>query len=134
MPWLLNGNDGLKLVGVSHYDDANIERLVEQLRQSRNQPQTVCKGLEDLIANGVASKKLIWRLSKWCHWNDPSEEIAQRIADQLFHGHICRRLLDQANKPIPDRRSAESDYQAWLRLAVQTDQNSPRQNTGAWLA
>lgn len=117
MPWLRDGN-GLKLVGTLHYDAAEIRRLVGRLRQSRNQPQRVSGLLEDLLTTQRASKELIWRLSKWCHWDDPSEQIARAIAGQLFYGQICRRLRDQEDHPIPDRHTAEADYQAWLRLVV----------------
>src|SRR5665213_3951382 len=104
MPWLLNGNDGLRLVGTPHFDSVEIRRLIAQLRQARNQPDAVCRGLEGIVAHGIAPKNLIWRLSKWCDWPDQSELTARRIADQLFHCHICRRLLDRADRPIPDRR------------------------------
>jgi hypothetical protein len=115
MPWLRDGT-GLRLTGIPHYDAAEIGRLVGQLRQSRNQPQKVCGLIEQLLASQKASKELIWRLSKWCHWDDPSQEIARAIAAHLFNGQICRRLRDQADHPIPDRRTAEADYQKWLNL------------------
>ena len=119
MPWVRDGN-GLKLVGPPHYDSAEIGRLVGELRQSRNQPERVSRLVEDLLVTRKASKELIWRLSKWCHWDDPSEQIARAIANRLFYGQICRRLRDQEDKPIPDRRTAEADYQTWLRLVVET--------------
>jgi hypothetical protein len=118
MPWIRDG-DGLKLIGVCPYDAAQIRRLIKQLGQSRNQPETVCGLLEDLLATGRASKELVWRLSKWCDWNDPSERVARTIADQLFYSNICRRLRDQRDKPIPDRATAELDYEIWSDRVVQ---------------
>jgi hypothetical protein len=117
MPWLRESS-GLKLAGTAHFDAGEIRQLLVQLRQSRNQPATVCRQIEDCLTTGRAPRKLIWRLSKWCHWDDSSEEIARRIANQLFHGEICRRLLDQQDKPINDPRPAEEDYQDWLIRVV----------------
>lgn len=124
MPWVRDGS-GLKLVGNPHYDSAEIRRLIGRLRQSRNQPERVSTLLEELLSTQRASKELIWRLSKWCPWDDPSEEIARAIAERLFHGQICRRLRDQADKPIPDRRTAEADYQTWLRVVVENSNRQP---------
>jgi hypothetical protein len=78
--------------------------------------------LEDLLNGGTASRELIWRLSKWCDWNDPSERIARSIAAQLFHGNVCRRLRDQNDRPIPNRDIAEADYQLWLERVAQISQ------------
>ena len=125
MPWVRDGDD-LKSVGVRHYDVGEIRRLIEELRQSRNQPGTVSSLLEDLLSTGRAPRELVWRLCKWCDWNDPSERIARAIADQLFHGIRCRRLRDQAGRPIPDRATAEADYQRWLDLIVQTGLGLPQ--------
>ena len=119
MPWIRDGQ-GLTLIGVPHYDIGEVRQLVQELRQSRNQPETVCGLLDDILATGTAPRELVWRLSKWCHWKDRSERIARSIADQLFHGHICRRLLDQSDRPIPDRATAEADYQRWGDRVVQT--------------
>ncbi len=121
MPWVRDGN-GLKSVGVAHYDVDHIRQLIEQLRRARNQPKRVCRLIEDVLATRKASRELIWRLSKWCDWNDASERVARSIADQFFHGNICRRLWDQRNKPIPDRATAEADYQSWLNSVVQTSE------------
>jgi hypothetical protein len=118
MAWMPEG-DGLKLTGDCHYDATEIERLIEQLRQARNQPEAICRLLTELLETGKASKELVWRLSKWCDWDDPSERVARTIAGQLFHSIICRRLRDQRNRPIPDRVTAESDYKLWLDRVVQ---------------
>jgi hypothetical protein len=123
MSWVRD-DDGLKLAGIPHYDPNHIQQLVEQLRQSRNQPEKVCELIEDVLATGKASKELVWRLSKWCHWDDSSERVARSLADQLFYGNICRRLRDKNDKPIPDRGTAEADYQKWLDDVVQISQGS----------
>jgi len=123
MPWIRE-NDGLALDGNPHYDKERIQHLIEQLRHARNKPEKVCRMLEELIASRKASRGLIWRLSKWCHWNDSSAEIAQEIAGGLFHNLVCRRLLDQRDKPIPDKASAEADYQAWLGQIIEAGRSS----------
>jgi hypothetical protein len=119
MPWTRDG-DGLKLVGPAHYEAGDIQALIEDLRRARNQPGTICDLIEQLLSDGRSSKDLVWRLSKWCDWNDRSEKIARSIAELLFHGVICRRLLDQSNKPVPDRATAEADYETWLTFVVNT--------------
>jgi hypothetical protein len=117
MPWTRDG-DGLKFVGSTHYEAGDIQALIENLRRARNQPGTICDLIEQLLSDGRASKDLIWRLSKWCDWNDPSERIARSMAEMLFHGTVCRRLLDQSNRPVPDRATADADYETWLTFVV----------------
>ena len=118
MPWTRN-DGGLKLVGGTHYDVNSIRRLIGQMRQSRKgQPETVCTSLEALLHNGGASRQLVWRFSKWCDWRDVRKGVALSIAEQLFHGVICRRLLDQRDRPIPNKAIAEADYQTWLDRVV----------------
>ena len=113
MPWVID-HDGLTLSGVSHYNIDQIRQSVEELRQTRqNGPETLCKELEGLLESGTASKSLVRRLSKWCDWSGASEKIARLIASELFHGVICRRLLDDRDKPIPDRATADVDYETW---------------------
>src|SRR4051794_7936464 len=101
MPWIRSG-DGLSLRGGEHYNRSHIATSISELRKARNQPGTVCKMLDELIDTGHAPRSLVYRLSKWCDWSDPSERVARSIANQLFYGIICPRLLDQQNKPIPD--------------------------------
>jgi hypothetical protein len=117
MPWIRE-DDGLVLNGNPHYDVRHIRHLIVQLRQSRNQPKTVCDMLDDLLASGSAPKKLIWRLSKWCHWDHWSAEVARMITGELFHGIICWRLLDQQDRPIPNKAIAEANYQRWLKQVI----------------
>jgi hypothetical protein len=124
MPWIRHG-DGLKLDGDYHFDVAQVQGLIDDLRQARNQPGTVCGILTDLLTNGTSPKELVWRLSKWCHWQDSSERVARSIAHLLFHGNICRRLRDQANRPIPDRAIAEADYEEWLDRVVRAGHGLP---------
>jgi len=124
MPWARD-SDGLKSVGDCHYDVGEIRLLIEKLRLARNQPGMVCSLLEDLLSTGKATRKLIWHLSKWCDWRDSSHLTARAIASELFHNNICRRLLDKANKPIPDRATAEADYEKWLETTVQAGQGLP---------
>jgi hypothetical protein len=118
MAWRCRDGEELELTGATHFDVAKIRQLVTQLRESRNNPQTVCRQIEECLTTRRAQRKLVWRLSKWCDWPDSSERIAREIANQLFYGEICRRLVDQKNKPIPTRRAAESDYQAWMQRVV----------------
>lgn len=118
MAWVLH-HDGLQLNGQPHYDTTTIRDLIAKLRQAPNNPRTVCNQLEELLRTGIASRQLIWRLSKWCDWPHPSEKVAQAIASELFLGNVCRRLLDQDNRPTPDRASAERDYEAWRRRVVE---------------
>jgi len=119
MPWVRD-RDELRMVGQPHYDIGKLRALIRELRQSRNRPARICNLLETLLSTGRASKELVWRLSKWSHWNDPSESIAQEIARRLFHEHICRRLRDQQDNPIPDRTVANADYQIWLKTVIET--------------
>ena len=117
MPWVRSGK-GLKYIGEPHYDADVLRGLIRQLRGARNRPQKVCAQLDELLVNGVASKDLIWRLSKWCDWDDWSAGTSRRIASELFYGNICRRLRDQKNHPIDHPAPAEVDYQAWLDRVV----------------
>jgi hypothetical protein len=118
MPWVRD-NDGLVLTGIPHYNVHEIRQFIQELRRSKNQPQTICSMLENLLLTGRVSKDLVWRLSKWCDWNHWSEKVARSIADRCFHGIICRRLRDQSNRPLPDRATAEADYQTWLARVVE---------------
>jgi len=117
MPWIRK-DDGLALDGDPHYDVRRIRPLIAQLRQARNKPKGVCDMLDKVLATRHAPRELIWRLSKWCHWNDGSAEVAQTIAGELFHGIVCRRLRDQQDKPIPNGVAAEADYQTWLTQVI----------------
>ena len=117
MPWARDG-DGLQFEGTPDYDAEAIRRLIAQLRGAKNLPGKVCGQLDDLLLTGKAPKDLVWRLSKWCDWNDWSAGVARRIASGLFYGNVCRRLRDQQDHPIPDRLTAEADYQAWLDRVV----------------
>ena len=117
MPWVRDG-DGLQYEGAPDYDIEAIQELIAQLRQARNRPGKVCTQLDDLLLTGKAPKDLVWRLSKWCDWNDDSAETARRIASGLFYGNVCRRLRDQQDQPIPDPTTAEADYERWLDRVV----------------
>ena len=123
MPWVRH-DDGLRLIGSRHYEEEEIGQWIARLGESRNQPETVCRMLRELLSTRIASKELIWRLSKWCHWNHWSEEVAREITKELFHGIICRRLRDQQNRPIPNRAYAEADYQTWTERVIQRSQAS----------
>jgi hypothetical protein len=118
MPWIRE-KDGLVLIGTPHYNIQEIRRLVHELSKSRNQPQTICRMLDELLLTGRVTKDFVWRLSKWCDWNHWSEKVARATADRLFHGIVCRRLRDQSDRPIPDRVTAEADYQTWLGRVVE---------------
>jgi hypothetical protein len=117
MPWVREG-DGLRQEGASDYDVDEVRELIARLRQARNLPGRVCSQLDDLLATREAPKDLIWRLSKWCDWNDESAEIARAIAARLFHGNVCPRLRDQQDRPLPDRDVAEATYEAWRHAVV----------------
>jgi len=123
MPWVRH-KDGLRLIGSPHYDEQEIGQWINRLGESRNKPETVCRMLRELLSTRIASKELIWRLSKWCDWNHWSEEVAREIANGLFHGIMCRRLLDKHNRPIPNRASAEGDYQTWIERVIQNSHGS----------
>lgn len=113
MPWVRSG-DGLRYEGEPHYDLALVRRLIGDLRQARNRPESICAQLDHLLVTGEASKSMLWQLSKWCHWNDESARTAQKIARNLFYGNVPRRLRDQENRPIPDSATAEREYEDWL--------------------
>ena len=117
MPWMRDGT-GLRYEGEPHYDAEVVRRLIAQLRLAPNKPQSICSQLEELLRTRSASKNLVWYLSKWCDWNHSSSDIAKRIAFELFNGHVCRRLLDSHNHPMPDQATAEADYQQWLTRVV----------------
>ena len=117
MPWVRDG-DGLQYEGTPDYDVEEIRELIAQLSQARNRPGRVCAQLDDLLQTGRASKDLVWRLSKWCDWNDESAETARLIAADLFHGIVCRRLRDQQDGPIPTPMAAEEEYEGWLDRVV----------------
>jgi hypothetical protein len=123
MPWE-RYNDGLILKGKPHFCEDDIENRIDSLAGARNQPATVCSELRELLKTGIASRKLIWRLSKWCHWDDWSANEACSIAEKFFHGIVCRRLLDERNKPIPDTAIAEADYQLWLNRVIEASDAS----------
>ena len=119
MPWVRDG-DGLQFEGTPDYDIEAIRELIAQLRTARNRPQKVCRQLDDLLTTGKAPRDLVWRLSKWCDWNDWSAATARGIASGLFYGDVCRRLRDQEDGPIPDWSTAEAEYQEWLDRVVLT--------------
>ena len=81
MPWVRK-NDGLAMDGIPHYDQSQIGHLINQLRGVPNKPKRVCDMLEELLNSHKATRALVWRLSKWCHWrNKSAEETAQSIAE-----------------------------------------------------
>ncbi len=124
MPWQRDGS-GLRYAGDPHYDDDVVRGLIAHLRQSRNRPERICVELEELLQSGRVSKDTVWRLSKWCYWSDPMAETAKRIASELFYGNVCRRMLDQHNRPIPDASTAEADYYSWQARVVDAGVYSP---------
>lgn len=113
MPWERYG-DGLRLVGNSHFDAQAVEDAIDRLSFARNRPATMCRLIRDGISNRRFSKDTIWRLSKWCNWDDPSERDARQIANLLF-GEIPPRFRDEQNRPFVD---ALTNYQNFLRSAV----------------
>jgi hypothetical protein len=111
--------DGLKLIGEDPYNKEEIENLILKLGQNRRgHPETVCRQLNKFLETKIIIKDLVWRLSKWCDWNDTSQDIALNIAKALFFGIVCRRLKDQKNKPIPNSTIANIDYNNWRNSVV----------------
>ncbi len=115
-------NNELKLIGARHYDPDEIRDLISQLRQTHAKAESVIRLLGNMLDTGRVSKPLIFQFSKWCDWNHPSERIARLIAARLFYDNICRRLRGQANEPIPDRPTAEADYQDWMERVARVSQ------------
>jgi hypothetical protein len=112
MGWERSG-DGLKLVGV-HFDAASVENAIERLSFARNWPGEMCRLLRESIKSGVFSKDTVIRFSKWCNWDDPSENDAQE-ASRLLFGEVVPRMRDQSNKPYPN---AIAIYQTFLKSVV----------------
>jgi hypothetical protein len=128
MGWQLYG-DGLKLIGNIHYNESEINGLILKLKsRKRGNPETLCIQLNKFLETKIILKDLIWRLSKWCDWNDKSQDVALNVVKILFHGIVCRRLRDKKNNPIPDNNSAKLDYDIW-RNAVVSVSNDAIQDT-----
>jgi energy-coupling factor transporter ATP-binding protein EcfA2 len=117
MPWQRDGS-GLKYAGDPHYKEDVVRGLIAHLRQSRNRPERICLELEELLQSRRVSKDTVWRLSKWCDWDDRMAETARQIASELFYGNVCRRMLDQHDRPIPNASTAEADYNSWRARVV----------------
>jgi hypothetical protein len=92
MAWVPYG-DGLKYEGAIHFNSGIITLNIERLRtMRRGHPDTVCDELLEVIKTGIAKFESIKRLSKWCTWDSPRQEmIARRISLFLF-GTYCKRL------------------------------------------
>jgi hypothetical protein len=112
MGWERSG-DGLKLVGV-HIDATKVEDAIERLSFARNRPGEMCRLLRESIRRGFFSKDTLMRFSKWCNWDDPSENDAQE-ASRLLFGEVVPRMRDQGNKPYPN---AIGIYQTFLKSVV----------------
>jgi tetratricopeptide (TPR) repeat protein len=92
MAWVPYG-DGLKYEGSIHFNTGIITLDIERLRtMRRGNPDTVCNELLNVLKTNIAEFKVIKRLSKWCTWESPRQEmIARRISYFLF-GAYCKRL------------------------------------------
>ena len=112
MGWKRFG-DGLKLVR-QHFDPHSVEAEITSLSRAKNQPGKMCCLLRESIRNGVFSKNTIMRFSKWCNWNDPSENDAQ-AASRLLFGEVVPRMRDQQNRPY---ENANSLYETFLNSVV----------------
>jgi hypothetical protein len=124
MAWIKYGK-GLKIAGEPHYDKEEVKNLIAILRSNRRgRPETVCRQLNEFLDTGIVGKDLIWRLSKWCDWDDSSMDIAIKIANELFFGIVCRRLRDQRNRPIPDNATANQDYEKWIDAVISNSNNT----------
>lgn len=127
MPWVKYG-DGLKIIGEPHYDKDEVKRLINILGQNRRgHPETVCRQLNEFLNTGIIIKDLIWRLSKWCDWDDQSMDIAIKIAKELFFGIVCRRLRNQQNRPTPDSVTANQDYEKWIEAVISNSNNNAQE-------
>ena len=122
MVWVRLGQYGLQIVDGVHFNEARTRELIAKLRlvTSRN-PTWLCNALEAVLETRMIPDSLtprrdhvVWRLSKWCDWNDESMHVARDLAKELFNGHVCRRLLNQLNQPIPDKNTADADYDQWI--------------------
>ena len=106
--------DGLRLVR-QHFDVDRVDNEITRLSHGRkNQPGTMCRLLREGIRNDIFSKNTIMRFSKWCNWDDPSENDAQ-AASRLLFGEVVPRMRDQENKQYPN---ANTIYQTFLNSVV----------------
>ncbi|MBY0227844.1 MAG: hypothetical protein K2W96_01055 [Gemmataceae bacterium] len=117
MGWKMH-EDGLALEDGIHYDAKKVKALVAELRTAPNYPGEICDRITEIVDTGIVRSEWIFRLSKWCHWNNWSQYTARKIAAELFHGHIPRRLLDKENSPMPSWEEAVKDYNEWRNAVV----------------
>ena len=120
MPWR-RSIDGLKLVGLWHFDEKEIRHLIKKLGKKHRYAQVVCGQLTGLLDTGRIHHSAIWRFSKWCDTIYTASATAQVIANKLFYGHVCPRLLDTHGRPMPNMKAAKHTYQKWLKLVTSKD-------------
>jgi hypothetical protein len=123
MAWIRYGNC-IRLDGAAHYDKKRINSLIETLdAQERGHPETLCSQLRGVIADGIVSKDLIFRLSKWCDWDDESRYTATAIAKALFYGNVCPRLYVSHGNTSQRLPNANELYQQWMEAVLNAPEN-----------
>ena len=85
MGWQRCG-DGLRLVGI-HFDADRVEAAIVRLSGGKNRPGGMFRLLRLSIQTRCFRKSTIRRFSKWCNWNDQSEDNA-RDASKLLTPNV----------------------------------------------
>jgi tetratricopeptide (TPR) repeat protein len=113
-------NNVLKLVDPIHFDKKIVAILINRFRTyRRGNPDKVCDELMNVLETGIADSEVIIRLSKWCTWNSPKQEMmARRISCFLF-GCYCKRLTDQGVNT--KTKTWKKDYNDFIKKVANID-------------
>jgi tetratricopeptide (TPR) repeat protein len=119
MPWTPY-SDGLKIDGSVHYDSGILKILIERLRGTKkNIPGKLCDQLLNILNTNIASFEVVKRLSKWCTWNSPKQEMIARKISYFLFGTYCKRLTKQASDKLTT--TWKEDYQEFIKKVTHVD-------------
>lgn len=116
MAWIISDKK-LMYEGEVHYDENKVKSLIEDLRVLESKrAESLCGILMDILNLRMVKKQQIKQFSKWCDWSHTkAQSVARELFKILFYGEELDRLLDQKNRPKPNKEKADKKYQEWLK-------------------